>query len=363
MSRLHLSERFDLTVDTRMVRSGGIGTWIKGVLPHLCERFRVLQVGEAVVPGVPCRAFRAPLFSVSEQIGLSRLLRDISPRLHLHPHYTIPLLYRGDMAAVIHDVIPLAVPGYLRGLHARVYAYVMFRAAVRRPKAVFTVSDFSRDEIIRCVGRGRAAVHVVHNGVRECFRPVRREEQVRVRLRLSLPENFVLFVGNVKPHKNVERIVRALALVPDISLVVVGQRDGFVNGLPWLGDLLREERLEERVHFTGYLDDADLPPLYSAARALVFPSLYEGFGFPPLEAMACGTPAIVSRHRLSDEVYGDAGIAVDPRSVKEIADGLRLVLDGGENVESFRKRGLCRAAGFTWQRSAEHIADVLEKTL
>lgn len=353
----------DITVDTRMVNSGGIGTHTKGVLPHLCKRFDVVQIGEEVVPGVPVRRFDAPLFSISEQLGFVRHLLSIRPRLHLQQHFTIPLLYQGKMVTILHDVFHLANPQYLPGLAAKLYAGFMIRRVVRRSEAVVTVSHFQRDEIIKYTGAGPSVVKVVHNGVSENWRPACREEIIGVLKKYDLPHTYVLYVGNVKPHKNIERIIQAVARVPDIPLVVVGERIRFITKLENIGDIVRNASIEDRVHFTGYVDDSDLPALYSGASVFVFPSLYEGFGLPPLEAMACGTPAIASRNRLSDEIYGDAYIGVDPYSVDDIAEKIRFALNGGEKIEAYRSRGFQRSAEFTWKRSASQISDIIDNVL
>jgi len=118
-----------------------------------------------------------------------------------------------------------------------------------------------------------------------------------------------------------------------------------------------------RVYFTGFVDDEDLPAIYSGAEVFVFPSLYEGFGLPPLEAMACGTPAIAAKCRLSDEIYGDAYIGVDPYSVGDIAEKIRFALDGGPRTETYRRKGLERAAQFRWNRAADELSAVIENVI
>lgn len=353
----------DITVDTRMVQSGGIGTYIKSHLPYICMKYKVVQLGEEVVPDVPCIKFEAPLFSVAEQIGMKRNLSRVKPRLHFHPNYTIPLLYRGKLVTVIHDVFHLANPAYLPNRLAWYYARYMLGAAVRRSSAVVTVSNFQKSEIRKYLNTRDSAINVIHNGVHEHFARQSKDAVIRALEKYGLPSRYVLYVGNVKPHKNIERLIAAMARVEGMDLVIVGERERFITKMSNADDIVCKNKMSNRIHFTGYVDDADLPALYSGACVVVFPSLYEGFGLPPLESMACGTPVIASKCALSEEIYGDAYIPIDPYSIDDIAAKIRFAVFGGKDVDECTDKGLKRVCMFKWSIAAEKLSSVFDKVL
>lgn len=353
----------DITVDTRMVKSGGIGTYIKAHLPYICMKYKVVQLGEEVVPDVPCIKFEAPLFSVAEQIGMKRNLSRVKPRLHFHPNYTIPLLYRGKLVTVIHDVFHLANPAYLPNKLAWFYARYMLGAAIRRSSAVVTVSNFQKSEIRKYLNTRDSAINVIHNGVNEHFARQSKDAVIRVLEKYGLPSRYALYVGNVKPHKNIARLIEAMASVRDVPLVIVGEREKFITKLANSDEIISKANMTGRIHFTGYIDDADLPALYSGACVVVFPSLYEGFGLPPLESMACGTPVVASKCALSEEIYGDAYIPIDPYSIDDIAEKIRFAVSGGKDVDEYADKGIKRAGMFKWNMAAEKLSSVFDKVL
>lgn len=207
-------------------------------------------------------------------------------------------------------------------------------------------------------------ITVIYSGVDERFRPLD-APQIGAR-RAPLPDGmpFVLTVGTLQPRKNHLTLVRAFARIarrlPDLQLVIAG-------GKGWMYDQVTAEvtrlNLGERVRFIGFVDDADLPDLYRAARVFAFPSLYEGFGLPPLEAMACGVPVVVSNASSLPEVVGDAGLLVEPLDVDGLAEALiRAVTDEAWRAQAIA-RGLARARQFTWRRSAEQLLAVYDAVL
>ena len=203
----------------------------------------------------------------------------------------------------------------------------------------------------------------IPNGVSADFRPVEGAKE-HVRQRFGIDRPYVLCVGALQPRKNVPLAIEAYARLmgrgTDCELVIAGgDRGGRLDVL----DAILRTRLTGRVHLVGHVEDDELPALYSAARALVFPSLYEGFGLPALEAMACGTPVIASNTTGLAEAVGDAGLTVDPRSAEELAEALGRVLDDDALRERLVAAGLARAAEFTWARGRARTADVYREAL
>src|SRR5262249_31892651 len=193
--------------------------------------------------------------------------------------------------------------------------------AARRADAVITVSECSRHDLVSYLGLDIERIRVISEGVDTRFRPVVNDAWLQAVLaRYTIKQPYVLYVGGINARKNIGRLFTAYAQLlerhPDVALVVCGKRQ-------WQTDEIdatfRQLNLTDYVHFTGYVDDADLPALYSAAELFVFPSLYEGFGLPPLEAMACGTPVVTSNVSSLPEVVGDAALIVDPYDVEGLA--------------------------------------------
>lgn len=263
----------------------------------------------------------------------------------------------------LHDIILIRSAGdYYSPRRARMYARRLLKR-VREVDHVITVSQFSRRDIIEWSGISENKVSVVYNGVSQQFRPVTGEAKLEeARARCGLPRRFVLAVGSTEPRKNIRTAIEAFGVIrrvrPELSLVVTGvdycrvEPDSAFAGLDLAG-----------VHFTGYVHDFDMPALYSMAEALLFPSLYEGFGLPPLEAMACGTPVVTSSTTSIPEVAGDAAMLVDPASAGELAGALAMVLDSDAVRRELVEKGFRRAAEFNWERTARETRKIYEQVV
>jgi glycosyltransferase involved in cell wall biosynthesis len=216
------------------------------------------------------------------------------------------------------------------------------------------------DEIVRYVGADRRKLHPVHEAAHPRFRPLPRAELSAIRERYRLPERFLLFVGGLNPLKNFSNLLAAYHRVEgefEHALVAVGfLRWKFERDVARIGEL----GLESRVIRTGFVPDEDLPAIYSLADALLLPSLYEGFGIPVLEAMACGCPVITSTTGCTPEVAGDAALLVNPRDVDAIAGAIRRVLRDSALRAQLIERGLARVAEFSWRKAAEESLRVYE---
>ncbi len=235
----------------------------------------------------------------------------------------------------------------------------------RRADAVITVSECSRHDLMCYLGLEAKHVHVIPEGVDPRFKPIADDgarQAVLARYRITPP--YLLYVGGINARKNIVRLFEAYTRVresqPDVTLVIGGKRQWQTHEID---ATFRRLDLASHVHFTGYVDDADLPALYSAADAFVFPSLYEGFGIPPLEAMACGTPVVTSNVSSLPEVVGDAALTVDPYDVAGLAAAIGRVLADTALRADLRQRGIERAAQFTWERTARETLAIYEQVL
>lgn len=327
-------KRHRIAVDARMVHNSGIGT----VLRNLLQRWLLLAgdtqfyllgnpellgaygwAGRENVSLVDCRV---PIYSVQEQLVVPRCVPTDAELLWV-PHYNIPVLYGGRLLVTVHDVFHLDRPEFVPGLHRRLYAKMMFRAVAERASHVVCVSEFTRKRFLHFEpGFPENETSVIPNGVDDFWQQPGRENG-RIYQR-----PYLLFVGNVKPNKNLGRLLSAFDMVRHElphDLVIVGRREGFITAD---GETLRQaEALGSRVHFTGFIADEALRRYYHDAAAFVFPSLYEGFGLPPLEALGAGCRRLV----LSDipalrEVYGGDAFYFRPDDVQGLAAQLKACL-------------------------------------
>ena len=362
-----------LAVDIRMFHSSGIGTYLQNLLPALSQQVDLALIGhppEANLPYGRVITTDIPIYSFAELRKFSSLIPPCD--VFWSPHYNVPLLpVRAKQRLVtIHDVFHLAYFSTL-SLKQKVYARLMFRAAVRRSASVITVSEFSRTEITKYLNVSPDRVHVIPNGINHAlFRVIKQEDLLQqVRQQYQLPERFILYVGNVKPHKNLLTLVKAFARLPSSDepyhLVIVGKKEGFITGDTALHDFIQQnEMLVRRVLFTGFVEEEDLPVLYSLARLFVFPSYYEGFGLPPLEAMACGCPVLTSDRASMPEMCGEAAAYVSPDDAEAMAARMHQLLQLSATDRSLVvQRGLQRAASYTWEQSAHQHQRLIERLL
>lgn len=359
-----------VAVDVRMARDSGIGTYIRQLLPLVMAarpqwRFALLgrraeldALGWSALPNADPIDCTSRIYTVAEQVELVRKV-PAGVDLFWSPHYNIPVLHRGQLVVTVHDVLHLARPQYVRNPAKRAYARLMFTAVQYRADAILTVSDFSRREYRRLAGRAGPEPVVVHNGIAD--------EWLSDGAGTAPPREgrpYVVYVGNVKPHKNLGTLVRAFGLITHRvphDLLIVGRRDGLRG--PDTRVVQDAAALGDRIRFAGEASDAELRRLVAGASALVMPSLYEGFGLPPLEAMAIGVPTLVARTASLPEVCRDAALYCDPLDAVGMAEALHLLLTDESTRGVLRAAGLAHARRFSWQRSAAETLDVLERTM
>lgn len=279
-------------------------------------------------------------------------------RLLWSPNNTGPLAITRQVCT-IHDLIPLDHPEWFTPRFSGWYRWLMPKLA-RRAQHFIAVSQFTKRRMMEKLGVSGERITVVPNGVDSEFKPSPpdRIEAVRKRLGIKAP-NYLLSLGSLEPRKNLGRLLKAweqLApeLPEEIELVIAGAQGA---SLVFAG--VKFDRLPPRVHFTGYIDQKELPTLYSGALAFVYPSLYEGFGLPPLEAMACGTPVVTSIGSSLSEVVGDAAVVIDPECADSISEGMRSIVADSALRSRLIQAGRDRAAHMTWNRTAQMTRQVL----
>jgi glycosyltransferase involved in cell wall biosynthesis len=360
-----------VAIDARKLHDFGIGTYTRNLLRHLARIDREsdyvllchepdLGVGGQLGPNFRTVLEPSPNYSVREQFHVPWVLHRERPDVFHAPHYVLPPAARCRSVVTIHDCIHLMFPQYLPSRMAYAYARASMWMAVRRSHRILTVSEASKRDIIHFFNVQPEKIVVVYNAIDERFRAAPSEEHVaRVRERYQLAHGFILYVGNIKPHKNLVRLIEAYDLLRrrgfDLKLLIIGDE---ISKLPALRRAVHKHKLHKHVRFLGYQPDDTLAVLYRLAEVFVFPSLYEGFGLPPLEAMACGTPVVTSNVSSLPEVTGDAAVLVDPYEVESIADGVQRVLTDPALGAELRKKGIARAREFSWERSVARTQEL-----
>lgn len=317
------------------------------------------RLGNRVDVVAPLRTPRASMGHIWEQTTLPRIAGG---RLLFSPANTGPLRYARQVVT-IHDVTPIDHPEWNRPGFSAWYRFLLPRL-VGSARYVVTVSEFSRNRLLDVTGVDPERIITIPIGVSDTFRPMARADRDATLRNMDLPsKDYFLGLGANSPRKNLAGLLRAWEQVlPEVNanlwLVVIGDTDTQAIFAP--GDRVSKP---PRVHFTGHVPDKVLPALYGSALALVFPSLYEGFGLPPLEAMACGTPVIAGNRTSIPEVVGSAGILVDPTNTAEIARAILGVVREPRVRRDLAAAGLRRAGRFTWDVTARRTWQVLEKAL
>jgi glycosyltransferase involved in cell wall biosynthesis len=366
-----------IAIDARKLRDYGIGTYIRNLLRHLA---RLDAHNEYVVL---CRqedcAFAAELgenfravpewsaqYSIREQVAVPLELRRERADLFHAPHYVLPALAPCRSVVTIHDCIHLRFPQYLPSRLGHTYARTALWVATHRSARVLTVSEASKRDILEFFDVPESKITVIYNAIDERFsEEPAADEVLRVKERYQLNDPFILYAGNIKPHKNLERLIEAFHIIRKgelefVKLLIIGDE---ISKYATLRRAVHRYKLHQHVRFFGFVPDATLAILYRLARVFVFPSLYEGFGLPPLEAMASGTPVITSNVSSLPEVAGDAAMLIDPYEPDAIAGAIRRVMMDDRLRDDMRERGLARAREFSWGRSVRRVKEIYDEVL
>ena len=369
--------RVRIAIDARKLRDYGIGTYVRNLLRHLaridktteyvllCQPLDVAML-EGLGDNFRTVSERAGNYSFREQISVPLDLRRERIDLFHAPHYVLPPLVPCKSVVTIHDCIHLRFPQYLPNQFAYAYARSSLWVATHRASRVLTVSEASKRDILKYFNVPESKIDVIYNAMDERLGEApTAEEMQNVRERYQLQDPFVLYAGNIKPHKNLERLIEAFHSLrrgglEQVKLLIIGDE---ISKYATLRREVHRHKLHKHVRFLGFVPDKTLACLYRLAGVFVFPSLYEGFGLPPLEAMASGTPVITSNVSSLPEVVGEAALLIDPYDAAAIAAAMRRVLTEPDLAAGMRERGLARVGHFSWDRSVRRIRQIYEEVL
>ncbi len=367
---------YNIGIDARKLTDFGIGTYIQNLVRALAaldgENRYALFVGprhrdllDDLPPNFQLVIERSPLYSVRELLALSWRLLRMRLDLYHATHYVLPSVVPCKAVVTIHDIIHLLYPEFLPGPLAFFYAQRMIRRSLVRGDRIIADSQNTKTDLMEYFEVDGQKIQVIYPGVADRFRRRLPDDEIgRLTAPLSLPPEYLLFVGNPKPHKNLENVVAAYARALegakfDAHLVCVGDREGEFRVRQ------RVERLGvgERVHLLGHVDDERLVAVYQGARLLLYPTLYEGFGLPVVEAMACGVPVITSSSSSLKEIAEGYAHLVDPLDVGEIADALVQCLTDDEHRRALARLGQKRSRDFRWSATAERTLETYRRVL
>ena len=362
---------YTIGIDARKLHDFGIGTYVRNLVEHLAlidqENHYVLFVGPQrrdsltdLPENFRLVTERCPVYSLRELVALSWQLFRQRLDLYHATHYVLPAVNPCRVVVTIHDIIHLLYPEYLPNRLAFFYAQRMIRRSLSRGDRIITVSQNTKTDLMRYFDIGGRKIQAVYNGVDDVFRePMPTEDVERWLTSLQVTQPYLLFVGNPKPHKNLTNVLAAYARARqlydfDAPLVCVGDKG---NAETKLRHLARSLGIEDRLLLLGHVAQEALPALYQGARLFLYPTLYEGFGLPVVEAMASGVAVITSNNSALREIAEGYAHIVDPQNVEAMAQAIAHCLSDEEHRNALAKQGLRRAADFQWRRTAQRTLE------
>lgn len=349
-----------ISIDARMIKASGIGRYIDQVISYLVndDNFDVLCLGYDDIMNfkwsnkVKFIKLKSPIFSISEQFELVSKIPKCE--IFWSPQYNIPILpiKAKKRVVTIPDVFQLAHFNSL-SLLTKIYVRIITEFAILLSDSIITISEFSKKEILKLTRAKADQIKVIFCGADKKFADV-------PSLKTS-KQNYILFVGNVKPHKNLKNAILAFKMIsqkfPKYKFYIIGKKEGFTTGIARIAQLIAG--IEDKIVFTGYVDDQELKQYYSNASIFFFPSLYEGFGIPILEAMLFNLPILASNVASLAEVGGDAIMYCNPEDVHDMANKLETLINGHFSFtkDSYQKQ----IDKFDWSNSAHEYIEIFKK--
>lgn len=362
-------------IDARLINWPGIGRYVASLIenllplssPHDYIIYFASVQDQTIMPSLAQNnrvekvIFPYPVFSISEQLQWPRRIRQDHLDLFHAPHYVVPLAASVPMVVTIHDLVGFRFPEHMYGTIARFYYQSMTRLAVRKADKSITDSDFTRSEMVNLLHTSPSKIQTVYLGVDQTkflFHPQNDEKFLR---QYNFPGRTMLYLGTKKPWKNLPLIIHVLKELiqaqEDVTLILSGkdarrQQD--------LSQLIQNLGLQAHIQEVGYIEETAVSAFYRAATLFTFPSYYEGFGLPVLEAMASGVPVIASHSASIPEIVGDAGMLLDPHKVPEWVHHTRALLNDEPQRQHLIQQGIRRSQMFTWHKCATETLAVYE---
>lgn len=353
--------RIGIDVQTTLGQKSGFGFFVK----NLVENLKKVDPQNEYIPIAPSAEtdFTTPQRLIWDQFSFpKRAIKAKVDILH-QPCFSAPIFYKGKVVLTIHDLVSHYFPQNMP-IGSRLYFSKWMPLTYNRAQKIIAISENTKKDIVSLLHIPEEKIVVIHSAVGSEFRPINDPAKIsQVKTKYKTGEKFILDVGTLEPRKNLPFLVRAFHLAIQKgeikhNLVLTGKKGWYYEGL---FDLIKELHLEDRVILPGYVSDEDLPTLYNAADLFCFPSLYEGFGFPPLEALSCGTPVIAADNSSIPEVVGTAGILLAIDNEQIWAENMIKVLTDSSLRAKLSALGLEQAKKFSWEKTARETVKVYQE--
>lgn len=351
-----------IDVQTTLGQPTGFGFYVSNLTKAL-KKFSAGDEFKLIRPDAE-RDFSTPQRFYWDQFIYPAKARAVKVDLLHQPCFSAPLLFRGPIVITIHDIISILFPENIP-FASRMFYSKWMPFTYHKANQIITISQSTKNDITRVLKIPQEKITVIPLAVDEKFeQPIKLEEVGRVRQKYGLPKEYILHIGTLEPRKNLKFLIDVFNDVikseknVDLNLVITGKKGWYYEGL---FERVRELGLEKKVIFTGYVDELDKPAIYKGAKIFAFPSVYEGFGLPPLEAMASGVPVISSDTSSMGEVIGDAGILLPPNDAERWSKAIGRL----NNDEGLRKKYIelnkQQIKNFSWERTAHQTVEVYKK--
>lgn len=376
-----LTDKVNIIVDCRMVNKSGIGVYIANIISQLntsCYPISIAILNKSTnatsISDINTVIVNSSIYTLEEQFELPTAIKK--SHLFWSPHYNIPLfpIRSKKRLVTIHDVNHLqpwfrntSYKGYLKSKLAE----FLIKQALKKSDQVITVSQFTKQELLNRFTVSPEKITVIPLGIdHHCFRLYSRFDIEKITASYAISNDYIIYLGNVKPHKNIARLILAFSdsnylQKKAVTLIIVGEKEKFLGQNHLLDETYSNlpVSVKSRIKFTGFVPDKDLPKLLAGAKLMVFPSLYEGFGLPPLEAMACGCPTVVSNAGSIPEVCGNASIYFDPYDTNEITAAIEKMLSDEPLRQNYIQKGLQHVKSFNWEKSGEEHLKIIKSMI
>lgn len=351
-----------IDIQTTLGKRSGFGFYVKNLVENL-KKIDPNDQYSLIMPHGE-HDFSMPQRFIWDQFRFPKIARKAQVDILHQPCFSVPILYRGKKIVTVHDIIPLKFPGNLP-LASRLFYSKWMTYSYKFSDAIIADSECTKADIVKYLKISPQKIRVIHLAVAENFKPASSKSKVeQIKNKYHTGEKYFLHVGTIEPRKNLPFLVEAYfdAVKSGIkeNLVIVGKRGWYYDKL---FRSIHNLHLEQKVIFAGYVDDEDIPFLYCGATAFVFPSIYEGFGLPPLEAMACGTPVICSNTSSLPEVIGDAGILISPNNKPAWSKQMFEISRNKKLAQNLKIMGLKQAKKFSWEKTARETIEVYKDVL
>lgn len=361
--------RNKIVLDARMVDKSGIGVYVRKMIENVLPIFDNYQIISNITSEKNVILSHSKIYTLKEQVDLLNVIPNCE--LFWSPHFNIPLfkIKAKKKLVTIHDINHLQV-WFRKGLKSKFTSEIarfFIRKALNVSDKVITVSEFTKSELVKKFNVPVSKIDVIHLGVdfTRFNSHIKIDEDTLKKYNISKP--YLLYLGNIKPHKNLLRLIQSFEKLgyTNYELIIAGEKDRFIKRHKEFYQIYQNlsRSIKECIKFTGFVDDIDLPKIISGSRLMIFPSLYEGFGLPPLEAMACGCPVVASNLGSIPEICGDAVKYFNPYDIDEMAIVISDVINNDQIRNDLITKGLERVKKFTWERCAQKHIEIINDLL